>query len=125
MSHPPATGRATLPGARRVGRSLRVRPSRELRLDVFRVAIRADAVAELGREVLLDVFLERLPHVAVVTNALEVGADGEQPLELLQLGAQAQDALRDGEPGAQLVRVDRLADEVVRPRLHPGEILLL
>src|SRR5213079_2222298 len=87
--------------------------SLELRLDVFRVAIGADAVTELGGEVLLDVVLERLPLVVIVAAALAVGADGEQPLELLQLGAQAQDTLSDGETGAQLVRVDRLGDEVI------------
>src|SRR2546430_12210551 len=47
------------------------------------------------------------------------------PLELLDLLAQAEDSLRDLEPGAQLVRVHRLGDEIVRPRLHPGQILLL
>src|SRR2546429_4927100 len=56
---------------------------------------------------------------------ISVRADGEQDLELLDLLAQAEDSLRDLEPGAQLVRVHRLGDEVVRPRLHPGQILLL
>src|SRR2546430_8585118 len=31
--------------------------------------------SELGREVLLDVVLERLPHVVIVADALAVGAD--------------------------------------------------
>src|SRR5256885_17168882 len=45
-------------------------------------------------------------------------------LELLDLFAQAEAALRHLEPGAQLVRVHRLGDEVVRPRIHSGQILL-
>src|SRR2546430_10533737 len=81
--------------------------------------------SELGREVLLDVVLERLPHVVIVADALAVGADGEEPLELPQLRTQPQDALSDREPGAQLVRVDRLGDEVIRPGLHPSQVLLL
>src|SRR2546426_5275409 len=82
-------------------------------------------MAEQLLEVLLDVLLQRLPLFFVVPNSLAVGADGEQHLELLDLFAQAEDALRDLEPGAQLVRVHRLGDEVVRPRLHSGQILLL
>src|SRR2546428_5239303 len=103
----------------------RRRASIELRLDVLDVAVGTDAMAEQLLEVLLDVLLQRLPLLFVVPNSLAVGADGEQHLELLDLLAQAEDALRDLEPGAQLVRVHRLGDEVVRPRLHPGQILLL
>src|SRR5437762_3820405 len=97
----------------------------ELRLDVLDVAVGTDAVAEQLLEVLLDVLLQRLPLFLVVPNSFAVRADGEQDLELLDLLAQAEDSLRDLEPGAQLVRVHRLGDEVVRPRLHPGQILLL
>src|SRR5438876_10519299 len=103
----------------------RRRASIELRLDVLDVAVGTDAVAEQLLEVLLDVLLQRLPLFLVVPNSFAVRADGEQHLELLDLLAQAEDSLRDLEPGAQLVRVHRLGDEVVRPRLHPGQILLL
>ncbi len=82
-------------------------------------------MAEQLLEVFLDVLLQRLPFFLVVPNSLAVRADGEQHLELLDLLAQAEDALRHLEPGAQLVRVHRLGDEIVRPRLHPGQILLL
>src|SRR3989449_209052 len=97
----------------------------ELRLDVLDVAVGTDAVAEQLLEVLLDVLLQRLPLFLVVPNSFAVRANGEQHLELLDLLAQAEDSLRDLEPGAQLVRVHRLGDEIVRPRLHPGQILLL
>src|SRR2546426_924720 len=83
----------------------------ELRLDVLDVAVGADAVAEQLLEVLLDVLLQRLPLFLVVPNSFAVRADGEQHLELLDLLTQAEDALRDLEPGAQLVRVHRLGDE--------------
>src|SRR5256712_110756 len=88
----------------------------ELRLDVLDVAVGTDAVAEQLLEVLLDVLLQRLPLFFVVPNSFAVRADGEQHLELLDLLAQAEDSLRDLEPGAQLVRVHRLGDEIVRPR---------
>src|SRR5207247_10180508 len=83
------------------------------------------AVADQLREVLLYVPAQRLPLFLVVPNSCAVRADGAQDLELLDLLAQAEDSLRDLEPGAQLVRVHRLGDEVVRPRLHSGQILLL
>src|SRR3989454_12634061 len=89
------------------------------------VAVGTDAVAQQLLEVLLDVFLERLPLLLVVPNPLTVRADRKQHLELLDLLAQAEDALRHLEPGAQLVGIDRLGDEVVRPGLHAREVLLL
>src|SRR5881296_1504055 len=94
-------------------------------LDVLDVAVGADTVAEQLLEMLLDVLLEGLPFLMVVANPFAVRTDGKQHLELLDFLAEAEDALRDLEPGAQLVRVHRLGDEIVRPRLHPGQILLL
>src|SRR5439155_12946542 len=96
----------------------------ELRLYVLRVTVGADAVSERRCEALLDIALERLPFVALVPDPLAVRTNGKEPLELLQLPAEAQDALRDSEPGLQLVRVHRLGDEVVGPGLHGGEVLL-
>src|SRR5881296_1919708 len=94
-------------------------------LDVLDVAVGADTVAEQLLEMLLDVLLEGLPFLMVVANPFAVRTDGKQHLELLDFLAEAEDALRDLEPGAQLVRVHRLGDEVVRPGFHAGQVLLL
>src|SRR5229473_952197 len=113
----PASGRS------RPGRAV-LQPV-QLGLDVAGVAWGAHGVREMGFEALLDVGLERLPLLLLGANALAVRADRQQALELVQLAPQAQDAPRDGQPGAQLVRVDWLGDEVVGPGLHPGQVLLL
>src|SRR5947209_8349711 len=52
----------------------------------FRVALRADAVAELGLGVLADVRLDLLPVVLVVADLLAVGADRQEAAELLDAG---------------------------------------
>src|SRR5260370_37314876 len=96
-----------------------------MRVDVLATAVGTEAVAELRFGALLDVALERAPVLGVVPDPLAVGADRQQALELLQLAPQTEDALGDRQPGAQLVGVHRLGDEIVRPGLHPGEVLLL
>src|SRR5437868_11953680 len=99
-------------------------PLAELRLDMLLVAVGTDAVAELRLGALLDVAFERAPVLGVVADAFAVGADGEQAGQLLQLAAQAQDALGDREARPELVRVDRFGDEVVGSSFHAGEVLL-
>src|SRR5512143_3624901 len=97
----------------------------QLRLHVPGVALRADAVRELRIEAPLQVVVERLPLVPLIANALAVGTDREQRFELVQLLPQSEDPLGDGEAGPQLVRIDRLGDEVVGASVHTGQILLL
>src|SRR5207248_257966 len=63
------------------------------------------------------------PILLIVTNPLAVRTDRQQALELLQLAPQPENALGHREPGAQLVRVHRLGEEVVGSRPHPREVL--
>ena len=54
-------------------------------IDVLRVAVGADPMAELRRAPLLDVTLDGLPRFGGVTNPLAIRADRQQPFQLLQL----------------------------------------
>src|SRR6058998_1731793 len=67
----------------------------QLRLDVLAVALRADAVAELGLGPPFDIPLERAPLVLIVPDALAIAANRQQALEGVELLAQPEDALGD------------------------------
>src|SRR6185437_13144799 len=96
----------------------------KLRPHVLFVAVRTVAVTELRLGSLFDIALDRLPFFRRIADAFAVGANRQQALELLHVLPQAEDPLGGLEPGAQLVHVDRLRDEVVGARLHAFEVPL-
>src|SRR5690348_16396340 len=61
--------------------------------------------------------------VHVVTNAFAVGANGEKPLQLLDLLPKSQDPLGHPEPALQVDGVEGLHEEVVDSAIHRFEIL--
>src|SRR5262249_18974018 len=103
------------------------------------VARRADAVAKLRSGMGAEVLLELLPVVAVVADALAVRANGEKPLELLdlaqglfQLGHALRQALLQAhharphlDAGAQLRAVERFGHVVVGPGFQTGHKIFL
>ena len=69
--------------------------TRDLRLHLRAVAVRADAVAERGRRALPDVLLDRYPPALLVAAGLAVGTDGQEPAEMRELLLQVQHPLGD------------------------------
>src|SRR5207245_2843617 len=83
----------------------------ELGLHVLLVAVRADAVAEVGGGALLDVALDRLPLLGRIADPLAVGANREQSFELLHMPPETEDAVGHLEARVQLVDIHGLGDE--------------
>ena len=76
------------------------------------------AVGELGARALGDVRLDLLPVVLVVADFLAHAANGEQAGELIDLGLQIKNALGHDQARGQLVLIERLVDEIIRPGPH-------
>src|SRR5205823_4488785 len=109
-------------------RPILLAPGSRLRRPVLEMlggAIRADPVREHRVRPLRHVLLDGHPLVVVLADVLAVGANGEQSLQLLHLRLEPEDAFRDAQARAQLLRVDGLGNEVVGPRLERLEVPLL
>src|SRR4051812_13559105 len=115
-------GRVTAFLSRRATARLRVgRPFPEM----LGRAARADAVGEHRVRALRDVLFDRDPLLLGLADVLAVGADREQALQLLHFGLEAEDPLGDAQASAQLLRVDRLGNEIVGARFERLEVPLL
>ena len=62
-------------------RSIMSRQTIEFRLDVSRVALRTNPMAELGIRVVADVAFHLLPVIAIVADFLAIRTNGQQPLQ--------------------------------------------
>src|SRR5258706_292868 len=96
-----------------------------LRPHILLVTLRTIAVTELRLGSCFDITLDRFPSLRRVPDAFAVGTNRKQPLELLHMLAQAEDALRRFQARLELVHVDRLGDEIVGARFHAFEVTLL
>src|SRR4051812_399214 len=82
-------------------------------LEMLRGAARADPMGEHRVRPLRHELFDRYPGVFLLPDVLAIGANRKQPLQLLHLRLQPEEAFGDAQARAQLLRVDGLENEVV------------
>ena len=99
------------------------------------VALRTDAVAELGPRAGGQVLLHLLPVILIIADALAVAANGQESLQLMhameglfqvadalgQALLQGQHAQADIDASPQFVAVKGLGDVIIRPAVQASD----
>jgi hypothetical protein len=63
------------------------------------------------------------PLVVFSADFFAIAADGKKPAKLSDFGLQTENAVRNMQPGRQLVRIERFRQEIVHPGFHPLEVV--